>query len=437
MGELFWSWQRSGFLFNGGRMKRVAITGMGVVSPVGSGVDRFWANLVTGRSGIGEITLFDASTFPVRIGGEVDDLDIDSVIERFGLAADQRDRKIPLALAAAAEAVADSGLSDADLRTASLQFGVGLEALFMEDLTPYAHSDDIGFDLASAVASGRLERSCQSPADRVSDILGLRYGLTGGRWINCSACAAGAQVIGEAFDMIRGGDCEVVLAGAADSMLNPLGLGGFSLLRVLSNENDAPQSACRPFSGDRKGTVLGEGAGFVVLESMDRALARGAEIYAELLGYGSSMDAYRVSDPSPTGRGAVLSMTEALRDAGLTPKQIDCISAHGTGTPQNDIVETAAIKNALGSRAVEIPVHAVKSMTGHMIAASGAVEAVAAILTIGRGRVPATINLRQADVECDLDYVPGSSREFDGRTVMSNSFGFGGQNATLIFGRAS
>jgi len=410
---------------------------MGVVSPVGSGIERFWANLVAGRSGIGAITLFDASAFPVRIGGEVDDLDIDSVVERFGEAADRRDRKIPLALAAAAEAIADSGLSDADLRSASLQLGVGLEALFMEDLTPYARSDDIGLDLASAVAGGRFARNCQSPADCISDILGRRYGLAGGRWINCSACAAGAQVIGEAFDMIRLGDCEVVLAGAADSMLNPLGLGGFSLLRVLSNENDAPESACRPFSADRKGTVLGEGAGFVVLESVDHACDRGAGIYAELLGYGSSMDAYRVSDPSPTGRGAVLSMTAALADSRLAGEQIDCVSAHGTGTPQNDIVETAAIRDVLGSRADQIPVHAVKSMTGHMIAASGAVEAVAAILTIRRGRVPATINLRQSDSECDLDYVPGSAREFSGATVLSNSFGFGGQNATLIFGRAS
>jgi len=410
---------------------------MGVISPVGSGVDMFWGNLTAGRSGISEITLFDASTFPVRIGGQVDDLDIDSVSERFDVASDQRDRKIPLALAAAAEAVADSGLSEADLQAASLQLGVGLEALFMEDLTPFARSDDIGFDLASAVASGRFSLACQSPADRISDILGLHYGLAGGRWVNCSACAAGAQVIGESFDMIRGGECEVVLAGAADSMLNPLGLGGFSLLRVLSNENDSPQSACRPFSADRKGTVLGEGAGFMVLEAMDRACDRGAEVYAELLGYGSSMDAYRVSDPSPTGRGAVLSMAAALGDAGLSPEQIDCITAHGTGTPQNDIVETAAIKDVLCARAEQIPVHAVKSMTGHMIAASGAVEAVAAALTIRRGRVPATINLRQPDIECDLDYVPGSAREFGGNTVMSNSFGFGGQNATLILGRAS
>jgi 3-oxoacyl-[acyl-carrier-protein] synthase II len=417
-------------------MNRVAITGIGVVSPVGSGVDRFWRNLTAGESGLGAITLFDASTFPVRIGGQVDDLDIDAVLDNFGIR-DQRDRKIPLALAAAAEAIADSGLSPEETQAAGLQFGVGLESLFMEDLTQFAHSDDIGRDLAASVAEGSFDRSCQSPADSVSDILGARYGLGGGRWVNCSACAAGAQVIGEAFDMIRLGDSDVMLAGAADSMLNPLGLGGFSLLRVLSNENDAPESACRPFSGDRKGAVLGEGAGFVVLEEMERARDRGAAIYAELLGYGSSMDAYRVSDPSPTGRGAVLSMTAALSDAKLDPIAIDCVSAHGTGTPQNDIVETAAIKEVLGPRAGEIPVHAVKSMTGHMIAASGAVEAIAAALTISRRRVPPTINLRQADLQCDLDYTPDESREFGGSIVLSNSFGFGGQNATLVFGRPS
>ena len=228
---------------------------------------------------------------------------------------------------------------------------------------------------------------------------------------------------------------EVALAGAADSMLNPLGVGGFGLLRVLSAENDRPEEACRPFDATRQGTVLGEGAAFVVLETLDRACRRRARVYAEVLGYGCSMDAFRVSDPEPSGRGAVLSMAKALADAGLRPDAVDCVNAHGTGTPKNDAVETAAIKEVLGERARRIPVHAVKSMTGHMIAASGAAEAVAAVLTLAERAVPPTINLRTPDPQCDLDYVTDGPRPMTGRTVLSNSFGFGGQNATLIFGR--
>jgi 3-oxoacyl-[acyl-carrier-protein] synthase II len=218
-------------------------------------------------------------------------------------------------------------------------------------------------------------------------------------------------------------------------MLNPLGLGGFSLLRVLSDENDQPQRACRPFDASRKGTVLGEGSAFVVMETLDNALERQANIYAEIIGYSSSMDAYRVSDPDNTGRGAVQSMTKALEKAGLEPDDIDCVNAHGTGTIKNDIVETAAIKEVLGKHAYNIPVHSVKSMTGHMIAASGTVEALTAALTISKKRIPPTINLTKADDQCDLDYVPRVSRDFAGDTVLSNSFGFGGQNATLIFKR--
>jgi 3-oxoacyl-[acyl-carrier-protein] synthase II len=272
--------------------------------------------------------------------------------------------------------------------------------------------------------------------DQTATILGNRYGLAAGRITNCSACAAGTQVVGEAWGMLRRGQAEVALAGAADSMLNPLGLGGFSLLRVLSAENDRPQEACRPFDITREGTVLGEGAAFLVLESLEHATARGAAIYAEVVGYGSSLDAFAVSDPDPSGRGAVESMRRAMCQAGLAPQEIDCVNAHGTGTPKNDAIETAAIKQVLGRRAYEIPVHAVKSMTGHLIAASGAVEAVAAALTLARRTVPPTINLRRPDPQCDLDYVPCSVRPFEGKTVLSNSFGFGGQNATIILKRA-
>lgn len=416
-------------------MPRVVITGLGIVSPVGNHVEVFWDNLILGTSGIGPITLFDAGGFPIRIAGEVKDLPLESVAEVFPEAATCRDRKVFFALAAASQAICDAKLSGDHLGEALLHVGVGLEAFCLEDLTPYADSPDLGSSIVNSVAEGRTDRPLQTPLDLTCRILGDRYGFLGGRYTNCSACAAGTQVIGEAWQMLREGLAEVALAGATDSMLNPLGLGGFSLLRVLSGENDTPQRACRPFDASRMGTVLSEGAAFVTLETLDHALMRRAKIYAELIGYGSSLDAYRVSDPDNTGQGAVQSMSKALATAGLGADQIDCVNAHGTGTIKNDVVETAAIKEALGPRAYGIPVHAVKSMTGHMVAASGAAEAVVAALTLNKSMVPPTINIDKPDEQCDLDYVADGARSFSGNTVLSNSFGFGGQNATLIFRR--
>lgn len=414
---------------------RVAITGIGIVAPLGVGREAIWAGVTAGRSGIGPITLFDVSSFPVRIGGEVKGLDVAAIVERFPSIAKVRDRKVPLALTAAEEAVADAGLAQADLKHALLSFGVGLEAFSLEDLTPFAQAADLGAALAASANVQAGDRWFQTPLDYTAQILGDRFGLLAGRYTNCSACAAGTQAVGGAYQRLRYGESSIALAGAADSMLNPLGLGGFSLLRVLSAENDQPERACRPFDATRQGTVLGEGAAFLVLESLDQALARGARVYAELRGYGSSMDAYAASDPDPTGRGAVDSMRRALRSAGIEPEAVDCVNAHGTGTPKNDAVETSAIKEVLGRRAHEIPVHSVKSMTGHMIAASGAVETAVAALTLARGIVPPTINLEKRDPQCDLDYVADGARAFSGRTVLSNSFGFGGQNATLILGK--
>ncbi|HUX01602.1 MAG TPA: beta-ketoacyl-[acyl-carrier-protein] synthase family protein [Phycisphaerae bacterium] len=416
-------------------MNRVVVTGIGVVSPVGNGRETFWRNLTAGTSGLGPITLFDASAFPVRIGGEVKGLDLADLGRRFPEAARERDRKVWLGLAAAEEALADAGFANGDLRQAALHVGVGLEVFFLEDVTAAATEADMGRALTRSILLDAGREPLQTPLDRLGQVLGDHYGIFGGRYTNCSACAAGAQVVGEALRDLQEGDCAVALAGAADSMLNPLGVGGFSLLRVLSTENDRPQTACRPFDASREGTVLGEGSAFLVLETLDHARARGAAIYAEVLGYGASMDAFRVSDPEPSGRGAVLAMTKAVADAGLRPEDVDCVNAHGTGTPKNDAVETAAVKEVLGDRARRIPVHAVKSMTGHMIAASGAVEAAAAVLTLRTGTVPPTINLRTPDPECDLDYVADGPRPFDGRTVLANSFGFGGQNAALLFGR--
>lgn len=405
--------------------QRVAVTGIGVMSPLGCGSRAFREGLAAGRSGIGPITLFDVSTFPVRIGGQVP----------WAPPADggpaPRDRKVGLGLAAAAEALGDAGLDAAALEDAVLHVGVSLEVFAIEDF-------EAGPDLEAALAewlARRDGRELRTPLDRLAETLGGRHGFLGGRHTNASACAAGAQAIGEAFLQVREGRARSALAGAADSMLHPLGLGGFGLLGVLSAENDRPGSACRPFDRTRTGTVLGEGAAFLVLEDLDAALERGAPIRAEVLGYGSSLDAYRVSDPDPDGRGACRSMRSALADADLGPGDVDCVNAHGTGTPKNDVVEAAALREVLGDRAQRIPVHAVKSLTGHCIAASGAVEAAAAVITLESGLVPPTAGLAEPDPACGLGCLPRQALPFDGRTVLSNSFGFGGQNAALVFGK--
>jgi 3-oxoacyl-[acyl-carrier-protein] synthase II len=414
---------------------RVVITGLGLCTQLGRSVDEFWRNLLAGHSGISRISLFDTSSLPVRIGGEVKNFKPNALFGEFPEAESEKDRKIWLGLDAAASALADSRLHRDDFQNAPLFVGVSLETFFLEDVTPIAHAPDPARNFARQVLNQEPCRRLQTPLDRLTQILGDHYGLNRGRYTNCSACAAGAQVIGEAFRRIRDGTAAVTLAGATDSTLNPLALGGFSLLQILSTENDQPEKACRPFDATRQGTVLAEGAAFVVMETLEHAQQRGARIYAEVLGYGSSLDAYRVTDPEPNGRGAALSMAKAIADAGLTPDNIDCVNAHGTGTPKNDVAETLAIKQTLGARAKVIPVTANKSMTGHMIATSGAMEAIASAMTLHTRKIPPTINLSCPDSRCDLDYVAGGSRDFEGRTVLSNSFGFGGQNATLIFGR--
>jgi 3-oxoacyl-[acyl-carrier-protein] synthase II len=414
---------------------RVVVTGMGVCTPMGRCVEEFWARLVAGQSGIGRITLFDTNSLPVRIGGEVKNLNRDELLGEFSEAENERDRKIWLGLDAAASALGDSRLPQDDYQNALLFVGVSLETFFLEDVTPIVSALNVTSGFARQVLNQGPARRLQTPLDRLTQILGDHYGLNHGRYTNCSACAAGAQAVGESFRRLRDGTAAVALAGATDSTLNPLALGGFSLLQILSTENDQPERACRPFDGTRQGTVLAEGAAFVVMETLEHAQGRGARIYAEVLGYGSSLDAYRVTDPEPNGRGAALSMAKAVADAGLTPADIDCVNAHGTGTPKNDIAETRAIKHALGSRAQAIPVTANKSMTGHMIATSGALEAIASAMTLHTGKVPPTINLATPDPQCDLDYVADGCQDFAGRTVLSNSFGFGGQNASLVLGR--
>jgi 3-oxoacyl-[acyl-carrier-protein] synthase II len=427
-------------------MKRhVVITGLGLCTPIGRGVDSFWRSLLSGESGIGPVTLFDAGSLPVRIAGEVRGLAIDPLQATFPEAKGERDRKIWLGLAAASEALADARVGPEQLAEAILFVGVSLETFFLDEITVSGAPAFLPASSRTFKPAGRnagapetqrqSSRPLQTPLDRLAGILGDRYGISRGRYTNCSACAAGTQAIGEAFRRLRDGSADIALAGAADSVLNPLGLGGFCLLQLLSTENDEPEKACRPFELTRQGTVLAEGAAFLVLETIEHANRRGARAYAEVAGYGSSLDAFRVTDPEPTGRGAAFSMKRAIEDAGLHPEDIDCVNAHGTGTPKNDVAEALAIKRVLGSRAGTVPVTANKSMTGHMIAASGAVEAAASALTLFAGQVPPTINLVRPDPRCDLDHVAQRSREFGGRTVLSNSFGFGGQNATLVLRR--
>ena len=409
--------------------RRVVVTGMGVAASLGTRPETLWENLVAGRSGVSAITHFDASSFPVRIGGEVRDLDREALARAFPAAAGEPDHRTWLGLHAAGEAVRDAGLTGDAMAGAFLAVGYSLETFRLDEAVPV---------LARGGASALLSRAregvrLQTPPDRLTRLLAEAFGIRGRAATNASACAAGAQTLGEAARRVRCGMVEVALAGAADSPLHPLGLGGFSLLRILSEENEMPERACRPFDSTRAGTVLGEGAGFMILESAGHAQARGTRVYAELLGYGTSLDAYRVSDPEPDGRGAVRAIRRALEDADLSPDAIDAVNAHGTGTPKNDVAEARALRAVFGER--RIPVHAVKSQLGHLIAAAGAAEAVVAVLSLVHRRLPPTLNLLSLDPDCDLDVVHGASRPFDGRTVLSNSFGFGGQNAALVFGR--
>ena len=414
-------------------MRRVVVTGIGISSPIGTGRDEFWSSLTAGMSGIGPLTLFDASALPVHIGGEVSGLDVDKVRQQIPEVAMVRDRKVLLGFAAAEEAMNDAGLSSGKL-DGIIEVGVGLEVLFLKNVVDAWHAGGRKKQLVGKVVSD-LEEYLQTPLNLLAVLLAKRYGFMGPIYTNCSACAAGAQAIGHAFQLIREGVCTIALAGGADSMLNPLGVGGFSLLGALSTENDCPARACRPFDATRQGTVLGEGAAFVVLEELSTARGRGVSVHTEVLGYGSSLDAHSVSDPPPDGKGAVLAMKKALDDAGIEPEDVDHINSHGTGTPKNDIAETLAIKTVFGNRSYEIPITAVKSMTGHMIGASGAVEFVASVLTLLTAVIPPTINLTTPDPGCDLDYVPEGARKFRGSTVLSSSFGFGGQNAAIVLRR--
>lgn len=402
---------------------RVAITGMGVVCPLGTSCDAFAEGLFAGRSGIRRIGIFDASTLPTRIAGE-SELPTDAPLG---------DRKIAFAIEAARQAMREARAKGGPLalgRDAGVSFGVGLELFSMDDLVT---SKREGFSLPADVVA-RLS-FMQTPSDLCVHLVAKEHGLAAPPLVHVSACAAGTDAIGAAYRMVASGRRRTMLAGGTDSMINPLGVAGFCALQATSTKNDAPERASRPFDKTRDGFVMGEGAGVVVLERLDDARARGAEILAEVRGYGASFDAHGISEPHPEGRGAFQAMSRALADAGLLPTDIDAVNAHGTATPKNDPVETLALKRLLGDRAPSVPVMATKSMIGHLVSAAGAVEAIAAVLCMRAGIAHPTINLETPDPDCDLDYVPNRARPHPQRHVLSASYGFGGHNAAIVLSR--
>jgi len=398
---------------------RVAVTGMGVVCAIGRTVAEFQASLFDGRSGIGPITIFDPATLPTRIAAEVKS---DGPL--------MRDRKVSFACDAAAQAMAGATRAGGrPIGRGGLSLGLGLELFSMDDLA----ARRAGAPLPDAAADRML--FLQTPSDLCVSMLAQRFGLCEPPLTHVSACAAGTDAVGTAFRLIASGRRRWMMAGGADSMINPLGVAGFCSIGATSTDNDDPPRASRPFDARRGGFVLGEGAGILILERMDDARRRGAEVHAEICGYGASFDAHGISEPHPEGRGALQAMARALADASMDAGDLDCVNAHGTGTPKNDPIETLAIKKLLGARARAVPVCATKSMIGHLIAAAGAVEAIAAIAGMQSSIAHPTINLDHPDPACDLDYVPHAAREWPHRTVISNSFAFGGQNASIVLRR--
>ncbi len=424
--------------------RRVVVTGVGCVTPMGAEVEQVWKRLLNGESGVGYISLFDASNFPTKISAEVRDWDVSDVGEnpedwKF------QGRHTRFAVGAAKKAVADSGILDRPLDPT--RFGVytgsgeGQQDFDSFTQMMVAALEDGTLDIAKFTKKGleilhptiELEQEPNMPAGHLASLFGAQ-----GPNLNClTACAASSQAVGEASELIRRGEADVMLAGGTHTMIHPFGVSGFVLLTALSTSNDPPEKASRPFDRLRDGFVLGEGAGMLVLEELEHARSRGAKIYGELAGYGSTADAYRITDTHPEGRGAISCMKMALRDAGRNPEDVHYVNAHGTSTAVNDRVETLAIKQTFNDYARRLPVSSTKSMMGHLIAAAGATELIICLLAIRDNVLPPTINYENPDPECDLDYVPNQAREARCDVALSNSFGFGGQNISLIVERFS
>lgn len=422
-------------------MKRVVVTGMGVVSPIGTSIPAFFDGLRTARPGIGEIISFDAETFPTRIAGEVGQKpDLPQWVDEMILPAILRDPKSCFALAAAEECLKDafgdeepSQFHNPDRICAYI--ATGLEILHLQDLVRHAGVNTLdGASILQSVMDFPPWSRIQTPSHLAARAIAKRIKAHGRFIVNVSACAAGTQALGEAFLAIQDGAADMAVTGGYDSMINPLGVGGFCMLEALSTSNHLGGAASRPFDADRDGFVLGEGSGMCVLEEYEAARSRGAKIYAEVLGYASSLDAYRVSDPDPEQRGAVKVMDLALKRARFLPDGIDYINVHGTATRKNDPNEARAIRRVFGKSTETIPVSSTKSQIGHLIGAAGAVEFIVGVFALKEGIIPATINLDHPDSECKLNHVAKTPRKAQVRSFLSNSFGFGGQNAAIIVG---
>jgi 3-oxoacyl-[acyl-carrier-protein] synthase II len=425
-------------------MNRVVITGMGWVTPMGHSIEGVWRRLLNSESGISRTSIFDAGTFPTSISAEVKDYRLADFLGDLGPHIGAG-RNSQFAIGACAQAWKSAGLDRAklDMDRVGIYLGSGEGSLDFDAYTEAAlaawKTESAAMDMVkwAQVAIERmncvreLEQEPNMPLSHVALFTGAR-----GPAFNClTACAASTQAIGEATEILRRGDADVMIGGGAHSMIHPFGVTGFNRLTALSTANEFPNKASRPFDAQRGGFVLGEGAGMVILETLDHARSRNANILAEIVGYGSTADAYRITDQHPEGDGAIVAMTEALQDAKLTARDIQYINAHGTGTRENDGNETGAIKSVFGEAARSCPVSSIKSMMGHLIAAAGAVELICCVLAIRDNILPPTVNLENPDPECDLDYVPNKARPAKVDVAMSNSFGFGGQNDTLIVRR--
>ena len=410
-------------------MTRVFVTGLGIISPIGIGRDAFWDSLLAGRSGAGEISTFDASSYPVRIASEVRDFDPAAFIDSRQVP--RLDRFAQMALAAASLALEDADASDdIDSAATGVIVGSGIGGLATIE------------EQHAALLKGGPRRVSPFMVPRLmpngaAAAIAMRFGLKGINHGVVSACATGAHAIGEAAGAIRAGRAQMMLAGGSEAALTPLSLAAFARMGALSTRNDDPIGASRPFDKDRDGFVFGEGAGVLVLESEQSVVRRDASVLAEVAGYGATSDAFHVTQPDPEGKGATAAMLGAMSDAQIEPGDVDYVNAHGTSTPYNDRIETLTIKSALGNEAKRIPVTSVKSQTGHLLGAAGAVEATACALIMRHGMIPRTINLNTQDPDCDLDYVPLGPRKQRVRVALSNSFGFGGQNACLALKAAS